>query len=62
MGAHLIGFNAENPMHVALDAYLSDMSESEKIAIVTAQWANYAFLATMMADESCGDLTVALGA
>lgn len=53
----------ENPMLVALSAYLSDMPESEKLAIVAAQWANYAFIATMMADELYGsDSTVVLGA
>lgn len=56
----LSDYNEANPMHVALDAYLSDMPESEKLAIVTAQWADYARLVEIFAEEAvtCGDCLV----
>ncbi len=39
MSSFLKDFNPENPMHIALNAYLSDAPESEKLAIVQKQWA-----------------------
>ena len=54
-------FDTTKPMDQALVAYLSDMSEEDKLAAVCAAFGSLPEIVREMADAQVGDLTVMFG-
>lgn len=54
-------FDTTKPMDLALVAYLSDMSESEKLTAVLAAFGTLPEIVQEMADAQVGDITVLFG-